>query len=323
MTTSHMGVWLMMFVVSATLTIHLLDVNDNYPVFAGLKQINKTPEGVTEDFEEEPLYELYESIEENSKINTKLTQLKVSDLDKRRDITYKIAHSTHKLPLLVINETTGDIYVNGLIDYETTKWINLTIIAFDSGEPKKHALLHFYCRIEDVNDNEPKFAKMSTTDFSIPEDAQPDTVVAQFKAIDADSGEFGNVFYRILSGDEGKFRIDPQTGVLYVKEHIDREIQDLYTVVIQARDNPSAKLSQQLSDSVVVKIRIVDVNDNTPYCERDYYSIETVQNVDVNTTLIQIKGFDADAGQNAQIFYSLRTNVSKKFAAHKSKKSFP
>ena len=108
-------------------------------------------------------------------------------------------------------------------------------------------------------------------------------------------------------------------GVLYLKEHIDREIQDLYTIVIQARDNPAAKLSQQLSDSLVVKIRVIDVNDNTPYCERDFYTVETVQNVDVNTSLIQIKGFDADAGHNAQIFYSLRTNVSKKFSAAKCK----
>ena len=71
--------------------------------------------------------------------------------------------------------------------------------------------MHFYCHIEDVNDNEPKFARMSTTDFSIREDAKPGTLVAQFKASDADSGEFGSVFYRILSGDEGKFRIDSQT----------------------------------------------------------------------------------------------------------------
>jgi hypothetical protein len=55
----------------------------------------------------------------------------------------------------------------------------------------------------------------------------------------------------------------------------------------------------------LIKIKILDVNDNSPYCERDFYSIETVQNIDINTNLLQIRGLDYDIGKNAKLSYSM------------------
>ena len=86
---------------------------------------------------------------------------------------------------------------------------------------------------------------------------------------------------------------------------LDREEQEVYTLVIQAKDSPLST-SLQLSDSLVVKIRLIDINDNSPYCERDTYWVKINQNTDVNTSLIHIKGVDHDAGNNAKIFYSLK-----------------
>lgn len=84
----------------------------------------------------------------------------------------------------------------------------------------------------------------------------------------------------------------------------DREEQDRYTVVIQASDNPTAAGSQnQLTDSLVVKVRILDENDNRPECEQDKYFIEVAQNADVGTILTQVKGIDNDLGRNAQLRY--------------------
>jgi hypothetical protein len=58
---------------------------------------------------DEPTYEAYESIEENTKINTKLLQLKAIDFDKNRNITYKIIHSTARMNLLLLDSLTGNI----------------------------------------------------------------------------------------------------------------------------------------------------------------------------------------------------------------------
>ena len=93
---------------------------------------------------------------------------------------------------------------------------------------------------------------------------------------------------------------------MFVKTPLDREEQDLYTLVIQARDNPNGAVTQQLSDSLLIKIRILDVNDNKPYCENEVLNAETIQNADVNATIIQINGLDRDIGRFAQIVYSLK-----------------
>ena len=206
-----------------------------------------------------------------------------------------------------MNKLTGEIYVGEQVDYEKTKWINLTIIVFDNGTPRsKHCLLHFYCKIEDVNDNSPKFINIKSNEINVYENSLENTVVAKFKAVDSDSGQFGKINYEILSGDEGKFGIDAESGILFIKSNIDREEQDLYTLVIQAKDNPSESIGlQQLSDSLLVKIRVLDINDNVPFCEKEFYSIETVQNVDENTNLVQVKGIDNDIGKNANLTYEL------------------
>lgn len=104
---------------------------------------------------------------------------------------------------------------------------------------------------------------------------------------------------------------------MYTKKPLDREEQDLYTFVVQAKDNPNGAVSQQLSDSLLIKIRILDVNDNKPYCENEVYNVETIQNADENTTLIQVVGLDNDIGKNAQIVYSLKLDNDTK---EKSKK---
>jgi hypothetical protein len=102
----------------------------------------------------------------------------------------------------------GDIYVNGLIDHETTKWINLTILVYDNSISSKHSLLNFYCRIIDLNDNQPKFTQLNTTEFRVHENNEINLRIAEFKAIDLDSEEYGTVVYSILSGDKDKFEID-------------------------------------------------------------------------------------------------------------------
>lgn len=85
--------------------IKILDSNDNYPIFPNYQLIN--PDFINSN--DEPIYEAYESIEENTKINTKLIQLKAIDLDKKRNITYKMVHSTAKQNLLLLDSLTGKL----------------------------------------------------------------------------------------------------------------------------------------------------------------------------------------------------------------------
>ena len=69
-------------------------------------------------------------------------------------------------------------------------------------------LLNF--KIEDLNDNEPVFVQ-PVSEFNIYENSLENTVVAKFTAVDADSGQFGTVVYKLINGDEGKFSIDSKS----------------------------------------------------------------------------------------------------------------
>lgn len=62
--------------------------------------------------------------------------------------------------------------------------------------------------------------------------------MVRLEAKDADSGEFGKITYLLdrLSSN-GKFQINPETGVLTVAEPLDREKQTSYLLVIEAWDN--------------------------------------------------------------------------------------
>ena len=311
---------------TTTLTLKIKDVNDNYPRFLNAKQINannnndnnseaKTTATAGGCENEQPIYEIYETVEENSKLNLKISQLSAIDLDKSRNITYKVLHSTDFVngkssssSSIGVDRFSGLLFVNGSIDYENTKWINLTISACDNdNSPRsKSSLLNVFVRVVDQNDNAPKFIQMNTTEFRLHENNEPAAVIGQFKAYDADSGQFGNVKYKLISGDSEKFDIDAASGLLYAKRPLDREEQDLYTIMIQAIDNPaSAITANQLTDSLLIRIRILDLNDNKPYCEQDKYTIETVQNVQPGTVLLQVKAIDADVGVNALLSYHL------------------
>lgn len=107
--------------------------------------------------------------------------------------------------------------MNGLIDYETTKWINLTILVADNTDvhsKAKHSLVHFYCQVLDLNDNAPKFFQLNTTEFRIHENNAPGSLIAQFTAYDPDSNEYGRVVYSLLNGGNDKFEIDPNNVMI-------------------------------------------------------------------------------------------------------------
>lgn len=101
-------------------------------------------------------------------------------------------------------------------------------------------------------------------------------------------------------------------GGLLVRSPLDRESQDLYTLVLQARDNSARSYNaKQLTDSLTIKIHILDVNDNSPQCENEHYWVTINQNADIHTTLIEVKASDIDLGMNSKLSYALAATANK------------
>ncbi|CAF0900840.1 unnamed protein product [Brachionus calyciflorus] len=288
------------------LKIKIIDVNDNFPLFPELKQLNS---GQLLNENEEPIFEVYESIDENSKIKTRIIQLKAVDKDKDNKITYKIVSMNDPNKGIMIDKYSGEVYVNGLIDYETIKWINLTILANDNGRPiQKHSIINLHCKINDLNDNAPRIVAPNHTEFEFYENNQENYFITQINAIDLDSDLYGPINFKILNSNDEKFEIEPLSGRLYAKKSLDREEKSYYNLVIEARDNPYGLTSNQLTDSINIKINILDQNDNSPKCEQDIYKIEVSQNADIGSFLYQVKGIDYDIGSNSNLTYSLQAD---------------
>lgn len=84
--------------------IQIMDVNDNYPIFPNLKLINANRS--SSEFEE-PIFETYERIEENAKLNTRIAQLRAVDYDKQKNVTFKIVQSSDPTKSVAVDRFDG------------------------------------------------------------------------------------------------------------------------------------------------------------------------------------------------------------------------
>ncbi|XP_055738210.1 cadherin-20-like [Salvelinus fontinalis] len=164
-----------------------------------------------------------------------------------------------------IDDSTGDIHAIKRLDREVKAQYLLRAQAWNRQtdrplEPQSE----FIVKIQDINDNEPKFLE-GPYQATIPEMSTIGTEVIRMTATDADDPTYGNsarVVYSILQG-QPYFSVEPKTGVVRVSlAGMDREVRENYSVIIQAKDM-GGQLGG-LAGTTVVNITLSDVNDNPP-----------------------------------------------------------
>ncbi|GAB1295218.1 Protocadherin-15 [Apodemus speciosus] len=97
------------------------------------------------------------------------------------------------------------------------------------------------------------------------------------------------------------FTVTP-TGItryLTLLQPVDREEQQTYTFLITAFDGV------QESESVVVNIRVMDANDNTPTFPEISYDVYVYTDMSPGDSVIQLTAVDADEGSNGEISYEI------------------
>lgn len=108
---------------------------------------------------------------------------------------------------------------------------------------------------------------------TVPENASIGTSVLQVFATDIDEGPNGQVTYSInrrQSDKDSVFRIDRNTGIIYVNGPLDFETKEVYELVVVARDSGI----QALETTVFVTIRVLDLNDNQMEINISFFSGE-------------------------------------------------
>ncbi|XP_024085354.1 fat-like cadherin-related tumor suppressor homolog [Cimex lectularius] len=263
----------------ASLTVHVLDVNDNPPEFQTRTH--------------------HASIPENAAIDTHVTQVMATSIDAgiNAQIEYSIVGGNEH-GKFAIEYDTGIITIAQPLDYERAREYLITVQATDLGVPPLSNQATVNITVLDSNDNAPVFSEVSYS-AKIAEDAMIGEIVAQVSATDLDTEENGDVTYSIERGDaHQQFSIHPKTGEVSVIQPLDRELVSSYVLQIRASDNGESVLSS----SAILKIEVLDVNDNPPLFTQTNYTVIVQEDKRPGWIVCQLLVTDSDISPNAGPF---------------------
>nr|XP_020473174.1 cadherin-7-like isoform X4 [Monopterus albus] len=243
---------------STTVTVSLTDVNDNGPMFR---------------------HHVYSfAVPENAAVDTTVGRIMAEDGDIgiNARMTYSLEDDLEESSTFMIKTDPGTqegvILLAKPLDYETKRRFVMAAEAVnDHVDTRFLSLEEFKDRtsvkifVEDVD--EPPVFLSPVYEWKVPENSAVGTVVGTVSARDTDTVN-NPIRYSTdkRSATTEAFRIDPNNGTVTVAKLLDRETANWHNVTILAKE----KSRNHLSSSVVVFIRVLDINDNVPRLARDY-----------------------------------------------------
>ncbi|XP_077957398.1 protocadherin alpha-8 isoform X16 [Gasterosteus aculeatus] len=268
------------------ITVDVLDVNDNFPVF------------------DQETYSLL--LEENAPIGTTIIKVNASDLDEGSNglIVYSLGKNVNSRirDIFRADANTGEIIVQDLIDFELEESFIIDIQASDKGAAPLRTDKSVIVKIVDLNDNTP-YIEITSFSKAIPEDARLGTTVALISVIDKDSSLNGKVICSF--NEDVPFILSPSTQdnmySIVTKSPLDREKKSIYDVTIVAKDAGTPSLSSKKSMNIVVS----DVNDNSPEFSGSPYTYYVTENNPPGASVFSVHASDRDEGDNSRILYHI------------------
>ncbi|XP_071379789.1 protocadherin-17 [Centroberyx affinis] len=149
---------------------------------------------------------------------------------------------------------------------------------------------------------------LKNLNYSVPEEQGPGTVIgniakdARLGLEQTGQGQGKKANFRVLENSAPHLiDVDPQSGLLYTKQRIDRETL--------CRRNPKCQLSMEVfandKEICMIKIDIQDINDNSPTFPSDQIDIDISENASPGTRFPLTSAHDPDAGENGLKTYQI------------------
>lgn len=203
---------------SMHIDVFIRDANDNSPTFDSAVYTARV-------FEDVP-------------VGTSVLRVSAYDPDDGDNavVTYRCAVDdlSTSTDTFAINDTTGEIVVNGTIDFETRRVHELTVVAEDRGPSPLPTFARVIIYVQDVNDMAPLIMVNTLTPdgrhAAVLENAPPGTFVSHVAVSDADSGRNAEVACTV---DSPLFSLDAIFDAefkLVTKVALDREEQAQHEV---------------------------------------------------------------------------------------------
>ncbi|XP_072398558.1 cadherin-99C [Diabrotica undecimpunctata] len=260
-----------------SVTVHLLDVNDNPPVLPIIPPVS-VPAG---------------------DVKRIVTMIQATDNDEGENaaIRYSIYHvSNNGNNKFTINPITGLIETVGKLN--AGEQYSLTVQATDSGGLYSQAIVEVTIS-PGPNTQAPVF-EQSVYDIEVSEGATINSTIATLLAVDPEGDP---VTYSIVSGNDlRQFAIGAKSGVITIIRQLDREDLNTYQLVIKAED------AGKLASTVRVNIKVTDINDKNPEFVGDPYHFKVKEGLN-KTTVGFVKATDADEGVNAKVTYFIPSDL--------------
>ncbi|XP_076860667.1 protocadherin beta-15-like [Brachyhypopomus gauderio] len=268
------------------ITVVVLDVNDNRPVFS------------------QDVYSA--TLNENTPIGTLVLKIQATDYDDgpNGEVAYVFGTDQNRnaFDIFTLNNVTGEIRVKDEVDFEKNTIYKLDIQATDNGQPRLTTDCRVIIKIIDVNDNKPVIEVTSLSSI-IPENTRPGTVVSLISVNDRDTGINGKVMCA-LSGNipfELKPSVRDNMYSLVTKGKLDRELISYYDITITATD-----LGQPpLSTIKTLSVQISDVNDNRPIFLHNPIELYMFENNIPGASIFSVSASDRDVHENSLISYQI------------------
>uniref|UniRef100_A0A671THK9 Cadherin, EGF LAG seven-pass G-type receptor 2 n=1 Tax=Sparus aurata TaxID=8175 RepID=A0A671THK9_SPAAU len=263
---------------SASISMTILDVNDNNPEFT------------------QKAY--YMRLNEDAAVGTSVVTVSAVDQDINSVVTYQISSGNTRNRFSITSQSGGGLITLALpLDYKLERQYVLTVTASDG---TLYDTAKVFVNVTDANTHRPVFQSSHYT-VNINEDRPVGTTVVVISATDEDTGENARITY-FMDDSIPQFDINPDTGAVTTQMELDYEDQVSYTLAITARDNGIP----QKSDTTYLEILVNDVNDNSPRFLRDNYVGSVMEDVPVFTSVVQVSATDRDSGLNGRVFYTFQ-----------------
>ncbi|XP_032014039.1 protocadherin beta-8 [Hylobates moloch] len=275
-----------------TVLIQVMDVNDHAPEVTMSAFTSPIPENQPE---------------------TVVALFSVSDLDSGEN--GKISCSIQEdLPFL-LKSSVGNFYTlltETPLDRESRAEYNVTITITDLGTPRLTTHLNMTVLVSDVNDNAPTFTQTSYTLF-VRENNSPALHIGSVSATDRDSGTNAQVTYSLLPPQDPHLplaslvSINADNGHLFALISLDYEALQAFEFRVGATDRGSPALSSE----ALVRVRVLDANDNSPFV---LYPLQNSsapctelvpRAAELGYLVTKVVAVDGDSGQNAWLSYQL------------------
>ncbi|XP_030062620.1 cadherin EGF LAG seven-pass G-type receptor 3 [Microcaecilia unicolor] len=263
---------------SASVTITVMDVNDNRPEFTQK--------------------EYFIRLNEDASVGTNVLSVTAIDRDVNSAISYQITGGNTRSRFAISTQGgVGLITLSLPLDYKQERRYVLTVTATDR---TLHDTCHVYINVTDANTHRPVFQSAHYS-ISIDEDRPIGNTVVVINAVDEDVGENARITY-FLDDNIPQFRINADTGAITLHAGLDHEDQVTYTLSITAKDNGIP----QKSDTTYVEIIVKDVNDNAPQFVNAHYQGSVSEDALPFTSVLQISATDRDAHANGRVQYTFQ-----------------